>query len=155
MLISATTFYVQIAIAVILGTSFGGTKVLSKGLADLVLFFVTMFIAAFAWSWGPLGWLVPSEIFPMEIRSAGQAIVVSVNLAMTFVIAQAFLSILCHFQYGSFLFFAAWEMIMTLFIYLFVPETKNVPIEEVVHIWRNHWFWKRIVPAEDAIADVI
>lgn len=52
------------------------------------------------------------------------------------------------------MFFAAWEVVMTLFVYLFVPETKNVPIEEVVHIWRNHWFWKRIVPEEDVIAHV-
>ena len=139
----------QIAVAVILGTKFGGTKVLSKGLGSLVLFFVSTFVSAFAWSWGPLGWLVPSEIFPMEIRSAGQAIVVSTNLAMTFVIAQAFLSILCHFQYGSFLFFAGWEIIMTSFVYLLLPETKNVPIEEVGYIWQKHWFWKRMVPKDD------
>ena len=78
----------------------------------------------------------------MEIRSAGQAIVVSCNLLFTFIIAQAFLTILCHFKYGSFLFFAAWEIVMTVFVYFFVPETKNVPIEEMQYVWARHWFWK-------------
>lgn len=132
-------------VGVILGLKFGGTNVLSKSDTSAVVSFVCVFVAGFAWSWGPLGWLVPSEIFPMEIRSAGQGLVVSVNLLFTFLIAQLFLTILCHFQYGIFLFFAGWEVIMTLFIFFFLPETKNVPIEEIVLLWQKHWFWKRFI----------
>lgn len=40
---------------------------------------------------GPLGWLVPSEIQPLETRTAGTAINTFVNLLMTFVIGQCFL----------------------------------------------------------------
>lgn len=135
----------QIGIAWILGTQFGGDRVLSKEYGTGVLVLICFFVAGFAWSWGPLGWLVPSEILPMEVRSAGQAIVVSVNLLLTFVIGQVFLTILCSFEYGSFIFFAAWEIIATLFIFFFVPETKNIPIEEIVKIWGDHWFWKRMI----------
>lgn len=35
--------------------------------------------AGFAWSWGPLGWLVPSEVQPLETRSAGFSLTVSTN----------------------------------------------------------------------------
>ncbi|EFJ25384.1 hypothetical protein SELMODRAFT_19807, partial [Selaginella moellendorffii] len=48
-----------------------------------------------------------SEIFPLETRSAGQSITVLVNLLFTFLIAQAFLWLLCHLKYGIFLLFAA------------------------------------------------
>jgi hypothetical protein len=34
---------------------------------------------------------------------------------------------------------------MSAFIFFFLPETKQVPIEEVYLLWQNHWFWKRIV----------
>lgn len=139
----------QVIIGIILALKFSGTNELSKGEAMAIVILVCIYVAAFAWSWGPLGWLVPSEIFPIETRSAGMAITVCVNLIFTFVIAQAFLTILCHFEYGIFLFFAGWVVIMTVFIALFLPETKGVPIEEMIYVWRQHWFWKRIVPADD------
>ncbi|KAM1464419.1 hypothetical protein FF1_043199 [Malus domestica] len=47
---------------------------------------------------GSMGWLVSSEICPLEIRSAGQAINVSVNMLFTFIIDQVFLSMLCHLK---------------------------------------------------------
>lgn len=98
----------QIAIAVMIGLKFGvsGVGSLTKGDANLLLFLICTYVAGFAWSWGPLGWLVPSEICPLEIRSAGQAINVSVNMLFTFVIGQAFLTMLCSMKFGLFFFFA-------------------------------------------------
>ncbi|KAH9324760.1 hypothetical protein KI387_004938 [Taxus chinensis] len=141
----------HIVVAILLAAKLGttGEGDLSKGYSVLVVFVVCVFVSALAWSWGPLGWLVPSEIFPLEIRSAGQSINVSMNLLFTFVIAQAFLAMLCHFKFGIFLFFAGWVVIMTVFIYFFLPETKNVPIEEMTRVWREHPFWGKIVPAEE------
>lgn len=132
-------------VSLILGVKFGSKSELSKGYSILVVIVICVFVAAFGWSWGPLGWTVPSEIFPLETRSAGQSITVAVNLLFTFIIAQAFLSLLCALKFGIFLFFAAWITIMTIFVYIFLPETKGVPIEEVVLLWQKHWFWKKIV----------
>lgn len=135
----------------LIGIKFGtsGEATLSKEYAFFVVLFICAFVAAFAWSWGPMGWLVPSEIFPLEIRSAGQAINVSVNMLFTFVIGQFFLSMLCHMKFGLFYFFAGWELVMTIFIALFLPETKNVPIEEMVLVWKRHWFWGKFIADED------
>lgn len=140
-------FQLQVTIGAILGVGFGssGEGQLSKNLANGVLILICLYVSAFAWSWGPLGWLVPSEIFPLEIRSAGQSIVVSVNFFWTFLVAQFFLMALCHLKYGLFFLFAAFVIVMTLFVVLFLPETKNVPIEEMNLVWRNHWFWKNYV----------
>jgi len=142
---------VQVVIAVILATEFGGPGegTLPKSYAMVLVLLICLYVAAFAWSWGPLGWLVPSEILPLEIRSAGQAINVSFNLLLTFIIAQTFLVMLCHFKYGLFLFFACWVVIMTIFAYFLIPETKNVPIEEMGQIWKSHWFWRKFVDQDD------
>lgn len=138
----------QVAVAIFIGIKFGvngDPGDLPKWYAILVVLFICIYVAGFAWSWGPLGWLVPSEIFPLEIRSAAQSINVSVNMIFTFIIAQVFLTMLCHLKFGLFLFFAFWVVIMTIFVYVFLPETKNIPIEEMVIVWKNHWFWKKFM----------
>lgn len=141
----------QIATGVMIAMKFGvsGEGSFSSGEANLLLFFICAFVAAFAWSWGPLGWLVPSEICSLEIRSAGQASNVAVNMLFTFAIAQIFLAMLCHLKFGLFFFFAAFVLIMTIFVALFLPETRNVQIEEMQKVWRSHWFWTNIIPDAD------
>jgi sugar porter (SP) family MFS transporter len=139
-------FISQTAIAIILAVGMKNGVSLSHTLGVIVVVLICVYVSSFAWSWGPLGWLIPSEIFPLEARSAGQSVTVSSNLFFTFVIAQAFLSMLCAFKWGIFLFFAGWVIIMQIFVILFLPETKGIPIEEMEVVWTKHWFWKRFVP---------
>lgn len=140
-------FLSQMVIAIVLGIKVKDhSEELSKGYAALVVVMVCIFVSAFAWSWGPLAWLIPSEIFPLETRSAGQSVTVCVNFLFTAVIAQAFLSMLCYFKFGIFFFFSGWILFMSTFVFFLVPETKNVPIEEMTQkVWKQHWFWKRFV----------
>ncbi|CAN1807714.1 Sugar transport protein 13 [Linum perenne] len=149
-------FFSQVIIAVILGIKVTDhSDDLGKGFAILVVIMVCTFVSAFAWSWGPLGWLIPSETFPLETRSAGQSVTVCVNLLFTFVIAQAFLSMLCHFKFGIFLFFSGWVAVMSVFVFFLVPETKNIPIEEMTEkVWGRHWFWKRFMEDDVELEDV-
>lgn len=141
-------FAIGILIAKVFGVSGEGTFTKPQG--DVALCLICVYVAAFAWSWGPLGWLVPSEIFPLEIRSAGQSINVSVNMFFTFLIGQLFLTMLCHMKFGLFFFFGGFVILMTLFVYFFLPETKNVPIEEMNRVWKAHWFWGKYIP-DDAV----
>ncbi|EPS73041.1 hexose transporter 1, partial [Genlisea aurea] len=134
----------QILVAVLIAAKFGvsgNPGDLPKWYAGVVVLLICVYVAGFAWSWGPLGWLVPSEIFPLEIRSAAQSLNVSVNMVMTFAVAQVFLAMLCHLKFGLFLFFAAFVAAMTVFVYFLLPETKNIPIEEMMMVWKTHWFW--------------
>ncbi|KAF6135105.1 hypothetical protein GIB67_040416 [Kingdonia uniflora] len=140
----------QVIIGAILMADLSKTGSLPKGEAIIVVLLVCLFVAGFAWSWGPLGWLIPSETFPLETRSIGFAFAVSSNMFMTFLIAQVFLSMLCHMQAGIFFFFAAWIVIMGLFALFLLPETKGMPIDAMVdRVWKKHWYWKRYMGDED------
>ncbi|OMO98217.1 Sugar/inositol transporter [Corchorus olitorius] len=134
----------QVMIGVLMAALLGDHGGLSKASAYLTLVLVCIYITGFALSWGPLGWLVPSEIYPLEIRSAGQSITVAVGFFLSFLIGQIFLAMLCHMKSGIFFFFGGWVAVMTAFVYFLLPETKNVPIEKMEIVWREHWFWRRI-----------
>ncbi|OIT40371.1 PREDICTED: sugar transport protein 12-like [Nicotiana attenuata] len=143
----------QTTVAALIGAKFGTTGTatdLPLWFAALVVVCICVFVANFAYSWGPLGWLVPSEISPLEVRSAAQCVTVSMNMFFTFGVAQIFLKMLCGMKFGLFIFFGAFVLIMTVFVYLYVPETKNIPIEEMSQVWREHWYWKKFVADDDA-----
>ncbi|KAL0317613.1 UNVERIFIED_CONTAM: Hexose carrier protein HEX6 [Sesamum angustifolium] len=118
-------FIPQMMIGAVMAAKLGDQGVMSKGYGVLVLIMMCIYSAGFGLSWGPLGWLVTSEIFPLEIRRSYQCFAV--------------------FKASIFFFFAAWVAVMTAFVYAFLPETKDVPIEKMEKIWREHWFWKRYV----------
>ncbi|KAH9796699.1 Sugar transport protein 1 [Citrus sinensis] len=144
----------QAVVAACIGAKFGidgNPGELPKWYAIVVVLFICIYVAGFAWSWGPLGWLVPSEIFPLEIRSAAQSVNVSVNMLFTFLVAQVFLNMLCHLKFGLFLFFAFFVLVMSFFVYFFLPETKGIPIEEMGRVWKTHWFWSRYVGEDDFV----
>ncbi|KAJ4797907.1 Sugar transport protein 14 [Rhynchospora pubera] len=140
----------MVVVAVTLALKFGSGETLSKGVAVLLVIAICLFVVAYGWSWGPLGWLVPSELFPLEARSAGQSVVVCVNLFFTAAIAQCFLAALCHLRYGVFILFAGLIVIMSIFIFLLLPETKQVPIEEISQLFEKHWYWKNIISKDSS-----
>ncbi|KAL4363113.1 hypothetical protein GQ457_04G014430 [Hibiscus cannabinus] len=135
----------QITIGGFMTALLGDHGALSKASAYVVLVLICIYISGFGLSWGPLGWLVPSEIYPLEIRSAGQSITVAVSFFFCFLIGQTFLAMLCHMKAGIFFFFGAWVAVMTTFVYFLLPETKNIPMEKVEQLWKEHWFWRRFV----------
>ena len=136
---------------VLIGIEFGkyGTN-LPQGTAIAILIVICVFVSAFAYSWGPLGWLVPSELQTLETRAAGMSSAVVVNFLFSFVIGQAFLSMLCAMRWGVFIFFAAWGVVMTIFIFFLLPETKGVPVEKVQVLFAQHPTWRKVMGASAA-----
>ncbi|KAL0738468.1 hypothetical protein Bca4012_014678 [Brassica carinata] len=141
----------QFAVGSMIGWKSGlnGEGTLTSVDTEILLGLICLYVAGFAWSWGPLGWLVPSEICPLEIRSAGQSLNVSVNMFFTFLIGQFFVTMLCHMKFGLFYFFSVLVLIMTIFIHFLLPETKGVPIEEMARVWKDHRFWGKYTRVVD------
>lgn len=141
----AVMFTCQVAMASIVGSQLGNGSKMAKGYAVAVLVLTCFFSASFSWSWGALFWTVPGEIYPVEVRSAGQGTAVALNLCLNFVQAQCFLAMLCCFKYGIFIFYACWLVVMTAFAMALVPETKGVPLDSMGHVFARHWYWGRFL----------
>lgn len=91
---------------------------------------VGSFAVGFSWSWGPMGWPIPVDIFPPRTRTTGMLAGVAANMLCTFLIAQALFSTLCSSRSAVFFFFSGWLVLMTVLLVFVLPETKRVPLEE-------------------------
>lgn len=66
------------------------TKPNKKQTAALVVAKNTVTVSGFALGWGPIPWLVMSEIFPIKVRGVASAVCVLTNWTMAFVITKTF-----------------------------------------------------------------
>lgn len=114
-------------------TSSAGTG--SGGLAGWVtLVFVLLYVVCFAFSLGPLAWVVISEIFPLSVRGRAASLATSANWFANFAIALSFpvivgtsASRLAYAFFG----YAVVGVASLWFMARFVPETKDKSLEEI------------------------
>lgn len=90
-----------------------------------------LFAVNFAYSWGPVAWVITQEIFPNSMRSRGVSIVASTNWMFNFIIGLTTRDMLQTMKYGTYIFFASFCVGGCLFVWKFMPETKDKTLEEL------------------------
>ncbi|KAM6047003.1 solute carrier family 2, facilitated glucose transporter member 8 isoform 2-T2 [Theristicus caerulescens] len=88
-----------------------------------------LFVAGFALGWGPVPWLVISEIFPLKARGISSGACVLTNWIMAFL---GFLT-----SYGTFWLFSAFCCLNVTFTAFYVPETKGQTLEQIEAYFRR------------------
>ncbi|XP_036900101.1 solute carrier family 2, facilitated glucose transporter member 10 [Sturnira hondurensis] len=91
-----------------------------------------LFVSAFSFGFGPVTWLVLSEIYPAEIRGRAFAFCNSFNWAANLFISLSFLDLIGTIGLSwTFLLYGLTAVLGLGFIYLFVPETKGQSLAEI------------------------
>jgi len=104
----------------------------------VLLISAILYIFGFAVSWGPVVWLVCSEIFPLEGREIGMTITTMVNWTFAgLVMANALSFMQAHGNSSIFYVFAGFCVLAIVFVALFVPETKGITLEEMEFNLKN------------------
>ena len=83
--------------------------------------FIYIFIANFAYAWGPIAWVIPAEIFPLRSRAKGMSISTSANWMCNFIIGLIVPIMLESITYGTYIFFAVFLVLSFFFVWIFVP----------------------------------
>ncbi|KAJ1661565.1 hypothetical protein EV178_006538 [Coemansia sp. RSA 1646] len=103
----------------------------ARNLGIMSIVMVYLVVASFAFSWGPCGWLIPSEIFPTHLRAKANSVTTGANWISNFVVTLTTPVLLEAIGWRLFM---AYSIIMAgnlVIIYLFLPETKNLTLEEM------------------------
>lgn len=133
----------------IIGSSGMGVSLFAMGFAGVyqarglwLLFFVLGYIACFALSVGPVVWVILSEIFPTKIRGRAMGIATICLWSANTVVSQTFPMMdenkfLIDIFHHGFPFFVYGTMCIVLIVFMwrFVPETKGKSLEEIEKMW--------------------
>lgn len=101
------------------------------------LVFIIIYTASFMMSWGPICWVLISEIFPNTIRSQAVAIAVAVQWAANFLVSSTFPALSSWSVGGTYLIYAAMSLLSALFVWKSVPETRGKTLEEMSALWKH------------------
>lgn len=105
------------------------------GLAALV--FIIIYTASFMMSWGPICWVLISEIFPNTIRSQAVAIAVAAQWISNFAVSATFPSLSSWSVGGTYAIYAVMSLLSAVFVWKWVPETKGKSLEEMSSLWKR------------------
>jgi SP family xylose:H+ symportor-like MFS transporter len=125
----------------------------AKAVGIGALIAVVVYIAGFALSWGPVTWVLLSEMFPNAIKSKAMAIAVAAQWIANLLVSWSFKvldgnsALNAAFNHG----FAYWvyggmSLLASLFVYFCVPETKRLSLEGIQSLWSRG----RALPAATA-----
>ena len=101
-------------------------------MAVITLLCLTLFIASFAATWGPVVWVMLPEVLPLRIRGAAMGLAIFLHWGANFIVSLTFPVLLEAIGIGLlFLGYALIGVLAFLFVRAFVTETKGRSLEEI------------------------
>ncbi|PLB39248.1 sugar porter family MFS transporter [Aspergillus candidus] len=113
--------------------------------------FIYIYDINFSYSFAPIGWVLPSEIFNLSIRSKAISITTSATWMCNFIIGLITPDMLESITWGTYIFFAAFSLIALVFTFFCIPETRGKTLEDMDLIFGDtaaHEEKQRIVQIE-------
>ncbi|WP_110929656.1 D-xylose transporter XylE [Bacillus massiliglaciei] len=122
-----------------IGMTIGMFGVAALAYANIIgiwtLVFIVVYTASFMMSWGPICWVLISEIFPNKIRGQAVAIAVAAQWAANYFISSTYPMMMEYSSSMTYGFYGLMSILSAIFVWKFVPETKGRTLEEMESIW--------------------
>lgn len=98
---------------------------------------VIVYAAFFMMSWGPVCWVLIAEIFPNTIRSQAVAIAVAFQWVFNYLVSSTFPALYDFSPMFAYSLYGIICLIAALFVWKWVPETKDKTLEDMTALWRK------------------
>lgn len=122
-----------------IGMAFGMIGVSTMAFTGVIgistLIFIIIYTASFMMSWGPICWVLISEIFPNKIRGQAVAIAVAAQWAANYFISSTYPMMMEYSGGLTYGFYGLMSILSAIFVWKFVPETKGRTLEDMENIW--------------------
>lgn len=137
----------------LLGLCFVYVNQLGDSVKWVAILLIFCYVAFFAISIGPLGWLIISEIFPLKLRGLGASLGSLSVWLFNSIVSFTFFKIVKALTIpgkeilmegedlgnpaGAFWFYGGIAFLALIWGYFYVPETKGVSLEQIESFWRK------------------
>lgn len=101
------------------------------------LIFIIIYTASFMMSWGPICWVLISEIFPNKIRGRAVAIAVAAQWTANYLISSTYPAMMELSSGGTYWFYGIMSVLSFIFVWKMVPESKGKTLEEMEKLWKK------------------
>ncbi len=101
------------------------------------LIFIIIYTASFMMSWGPITWVLISEIFPNKIRGRAVAIAVAFQWAANYFISSTYPAMMEFSGAMTYGFYGAMSILSAIFVWRMIPETKGKTLEDLEKLWKK------------------
>jgi SP family xylose:H+ symportor-like MFS transporter len=101
------------------------------------LIFIVIYTAAFMMSWGPICWVLISEIFPNTIRGKAVAIAVAAQWIANFIVSSTFPTLEAYSITFTYVLYGIMSVFSAIFVWKMVPETKGKTLEDMSKLWHK------------------
>lgn len=98
---------------------------------SLVALLVIIYNGGFGYSWGPIGFLLPPEVYPLSVRSKGVSISTATNWLANYIVGQLTPILQEDIKWKMYLFPMGSCIISVVVVIFFYPETKGVELEDM------------------------
>ena len=98
---------------------------------------VYLYAVFYCVGWGPVPWVVASEVAPNHVRTAALALAIGVNWLFAFTISKITPIMLNTIKYGTFLLFGLCCVLMAVWAYFLLPETTGYALEDVKYLFER------------------
>jgi len=105
------------------------------GISTLV--FIIIYTASFMMSWGPITWVLISELFPNKIRGKAVAVAVAAQWAANYFISSTYPAMMEFSSSVTYWFYGAMSILSFFFVWKMIPETKGKTLEELELLWEK------------------
>lgn len=110
---------------------------------QILIIFVAIYVFFFAASWGPVTWVVTSEIYPLKVRAKAMSVSTASNWLLNFGIAYGTPYMVEQGQgYGGlgarvFFVWGAFCIVAIFFVYCMVYETSKISLEQIDEMYER------------------
>lgn len=98
---------------------------------------VIAYNAAFGYSWGPIPWLYPPEIMPLQVRVKGVSLSTATNWAFNWLVGEMTPVLQENIKWRLYPLHGFFCCLSFIVVYFFFPETSGIPLEEMDQIFND------------------
>jgi MFS transporter, sugar porter (SP) family len=102
------------------------------------VFSIIVYAAFFMMSWGPICWVLISEIFPNTIRGKAVAIAVAFQWIFNYIVSSTFPALYDFSPMFAYSLYGVICVIAAIFVWYWVPETKGKTLEDMSKLWKKN-----------------